>query len=95
MMPAQDADMMEWVMNTGETAPAFVIARAGYDVWLGNNRGTRYSLGHRSLTKKDRAFWDFYQEDLGRKDVPAIIDFIKVYTGVKSVSYVGHSMGTT
>jgi len=25
-----------WVMNHPEKAPAFVIANAGYDVWLGN-----------------------------------------------------------
>ena len=28
-----------WVMNEPEKAPAFTMARAGYDVWLGNNRG--------------------------------------------------------
>ena len=25
---------------------AFVLAACGYDVWLGNQRGTRYSTGH-------------------------------------------------
>lgn len=28
-----------WVMNYPTKAPAFTLARAGYDVWLGNNRG--------------------------------------------------------
>ena len=26
-----------WVMNFPVKAPAFVIAKSGYDVWLGNN----------------------------------------------------------
>lgn len=86
--------MMEWVMNTPETAPAFVLARAGYDVWMGNNRGNKYSNTHKTLTKHDRAFWDYYQEDLGMYDLPALIMFIKDKTGVEKIGYVGHSEGT-
>jgi pimeloyl-ACP methyl ester carboxylesterase len=95
MMHCQDCDMMEWVANTPETAPAFVLANAGYDVWMGNNRGSRYSLSHKTKKPTDLDFWDFYQEDMGMYDLPTLVTFIKGKTGHESISYVGHSEGTT
>ena len=59
-MPALDCDMMEYVLNDSERANAFILSRAGYDVWLGNNRGTRFGAAHLSLSTDDYAFWDFY-----------------------------------
>lgn len=38
-----------WIMHRSELAPAFQLARKGYDIWLGNQRGTKYSMGHESL----------------------------------------------
>jgi len=49
--------MMQWVMNRPEVAPALVLARAGYDVWMGNNRGTNYSKTHTTLSNKDKEYW--------------------------------------
>lgn len=46
-----------WIMNYANVAPAFEMVRAGYDVWLGNNRGTKYSLGHETLSTKDKKYW--------------------------------------
>jgi hypothetical protein len=49
--------MMQWVYNKAEVAPAFVLARAGYDVWLGNNRGNRFSQTHETLSSKKKEYW--------------------------------------
>ena len=73
---AQDCDMMEWLWNDPDKANALTLARAGYDVWLGNNRGNKYSATHQTLSKKDAAYWDFYQQDMAEKDLPAFIDTV-------------------
>ena len=43
----------------------YILADAGYDVWMGNNRGTPFSKGHRKLSSDDKAYWDYYQMELG------------------------------
>ena len=95
MLHSQDWDMTQWVTNDFDKANAFILAEAGYDVWMGNNRGSAYSRGHLNYTRDDFEFWQFYQEEMGTIDVPTFIDFITEKTGLEKISYVGHSEGTT
>ena len=91
-----EADMMQWTDNDVDKAPAYILARQGYDVWLGNNRGNRFSQGHKTLNYlKDREYWRFTWEEMGTKDMPAMLDFITTIRGVDKISYIGHSQGTT
>ena len=60
LMHAQDADMKEWIINDSDKSIAFILVRAGFDVWLGNNRGSSYGLAHTSLNRKEKEFWNFY-----------------------------------
>ena len=58
------------------------LADLGYDIWLGNNRGTKYSYGHTKLSTDDREYWEFTFADMGLYDDVANIDMIKEKTGV-------------
>ncbi|KAF5291040.1 hypothetical protein FQA39_LY14473 [Lamprigera yunnana] len=81
-------------VNRGNKSLAFILVDAGYDVWLGNFRGTIYSKRHMYLDSKDKEFWDFDTYELGYYDTSAKIDLIYRRTGQK-VIYIGHSLGTT
>jgi lysosomal acid lipase/cholesteryl ester hydrolase len=72
----------------------FVLADAGYDVWLANNRGNKYSSAHKALTKSDLEYWNFSLDDLATYDVPAIIDYVLNITGHKKAACWGFSQGT-
>lgn len=83
-------------MNYGDKSPAFVLADKGYDVWLGNTRGNKYSRKHVHLDPDwDDSFWYYSFQDMGEHDVPANIDYIRKYTGAKKVAIGGHSQGTS
>lgn len=38
--------------------PAYMLADAGYDVWMANLRGNAYTA-HQTLKKTDAQFWDY------------------------------------
>ena len=78
-------------MNHAEVAPAFVAARAGYDVWLGNSRGNKYSMEHTSLNPKKKDYWQFCWEEMGDYDIPALLVYIRSVTGFEKTAYIGHS----
>ena len=84
-----------YVVNKKLSQP-FIMADAGYDVWLSNTRGNRYSHEHVSLDPStDSTYWDnAYDFDIARHDIPSFIEYAKMKSNVKSVSIVAHSQGT-
>jgi len=83
-----------WVLNLPTESLGYILADLGYDVWLGNNRGNKYSRAHVSLKVNSREFWDFSWDEMALFDLPAQIGYVLNYTNKTSVSYVGHSEGT-
>ena len=48
-----------FIMNTEDKAPAFVAAAEGYDIWLPNSRGNKYSRNHTWFNPDfDAEYWD-------------------------------------
>ncbi|XP_075162154.1 lipase 3-like isoform X1 [Haematobia irritans] len=84
-----------WIISGPENGLPFVLADAGYDVWLPNNRGNIYSERHVSLPSTSQAYWQFSIDEIGSIDVPTIIDFILAITKMQRLHFVGHSQGVT
>ncbi|RZC32261.1 lipase member K-like, partial [Asbolus verrucosus] len=78
-----------------KNSTAFIFWRAGYDVWLGNNRGTLYSKKHVNLTHTDPEFWDYSFHEMGVYDHHASIQYIKQHVNTSRIIFLGHSMATT
>merc|ERR1712141_300865 len=90
------ASSADWVMGMPKKFLGYILADAGYDVWLGNCRGNTYSRNHCSLDPdKDQEFWRFSFDETGEFDLPAMIDKVRETSGQEKIFYVGHSMGTT
>ncbi|XP_057465146.1 triacylglycerol lipase 2-like [Actinidia eriantha] len=86
-------DGMTWLLNSPDESLAFILADSGFDVWISNIRGTRFSRRHVTLDPRDSEFWNWTWDDLVTHDLSSVIDFVFKQTGQK-MDYVGHSMGT-
>ncbi|XP_077640630.1 lysosomal acid lipase/cholesteryl ester hydrolase-like [Lonchura striata] len=88
-------DAIQWISNLPNNSLGFILADAGYDVWLANSRGDTWSLKHKTLKPCQKEFWQFSFDEIGKYDIPAELNFIMNKTGQKDVYYVGHSEGST
>lgn len=66
-------DSISWFHFSDESKPALPVRlfQEGFDVWLGNNRGTMNSRGHVKLDPDvDHSFWDFSHHHFAAFDIP-------------------------
>ncbi|XP_037524667.2 lipase member K-like [Rhipicephalus sanguineus] len=96
-----------WTANLPSRSPGFLLADAGFDVWLVNSRGVPQSNYHVNLTTNDPKFWEWRRlviftfkceisfEQVGTFDMPVVIDYILNETGFSQVGLLTTSQGTT
>ncbi|OAP61232.1 hypothetical protein AYL99_03433 [Fonsecaea erecta] len=84
-----------WVCLTEEErCLPFTLVQQGYDVWLGNNRGNKYSKKSTKHSPVSARFWNFSMDEFAFHDIPNTIDYILSTTSQPSLSYIGFSQGT-
>ncbi|KIY61826.1 alpha/beta-hydrolase [Cylindrobasidium torrendii FP15055 ss-10] len=84
-----------WVCITdAERCLPFRLVEAGYDVWLGNNRGNKYSKKSIHHNPNSTKFWDFSIDDFAWHDIPDSIEYILNITKAEKLNYIGFSQGT-
>ena len=80
IMPGLGMSADSWFPSPehGEPMP-IQLYESGYDVWIGNNRGTVHSQEHVMLDMEKDAekYWNWSFAELGTKDVPAMLETIK------------------
>jgi len=72
-----------WTAGPTNSSLAYILADQGYDVWLGNSRGNTYSRKHSTLNPEEEEYWSFSWDELGKYDIPAIVDYILEKNGEK------------
>jgi len=83
-----------WTTGTRNQSLAYVLADAGFDVWLGNNRG-REPYMHVNLTITDPRYWAWSWDELGEHDLDVTLRKVLAECGSDSkIGYIGHSQGT-
>ncbi|QDZ26026.1 lipase [Chloropicon primus] len=84
-----------WVVNLPHQSLAYLLADAGYDVWLPNSRGNTFSRNNTHYDPDSTEFWDYSWDDQAKYDLPAVYKYVLGVTGSEDLAYVGHSQGTT
>jgi len=83
-----------WVINMPYESFGFILADAGFDVWMGNNRGNTYSRSNIYYSPSQNEFWDFSWDEMANIDLPTMVDYVLGQTNQEQLFYVGHSEGT-
>lgn len=86
-----------WLSAGEKNAMGFFMVQQGFDVWLGNNRGNRYSKAH---TNPKISQYDYYQmsfENYGIYDIPGFYQKIFEFYQDKDqkIIYMAHSQGNS
>ncbi|XP_071452783.1 lipase 3-like [Hetaerina americana] len=83
-----------WLVMGPQRSLGYLLAEAGFDVWMMNLRGASVSKMHTTIPECTDEFWDFSWHEMGMYDLPAVIDYILATTKTEKVDVIGFSLGT-
>lgn len=72
---------------------AYILADAGFDVWLPNTRGNTFARGNYHHSHRDIEYWYHSMDEYALIDNPAMINKALEVSGAKKLAFVGHSQG--
>jgi len=84
-----------WFFNGEGKSVGFYLVDQGYDVWVGNNRGNKYSHDHVNDKISEYDFFNYSFDEMALYDVPAFYKYIQEQTNGKKLTWIGHSQGTS
>ncbi|ESN97502.1 hypothetical protein HELRODRAFT_185901 [Helobdella robusta] len=82
-----------WVLNQPHQSLGYILADAGYDVWMGNVRGNTYSRQHVDYSPRDDKFWNWSWDQMAEYDFPAMVNHIHNRTK-QPINFIGFSQGS-
>ncbi|CAG9797856.1 unnamed protein product [Chironomus riparius] len=94
LMHCAFTNSMYWV-NTPNVALGLYLADEGYEVFMGNYRGSKYSSAHKWLDPESLKYWQFSYHEMGVYDLPPLIDYTLELSGSDKCVYIGHSQAST
>ncbi|CAI8614700.1 unnamed protein product [Vicia faba] len=77
-------DGVTWLLLPPSQSLAFLLADNGFDVWIANSRGTKYSHQHTSFSSNSSDYWNWSWDELVAYDLPATFEFIFCSSGGSS-----------
>eukprot|EP01119_Soliformovum_irregulare_P019371 TRINITY_DN6114_c0_g1_i3.p1 TRINITY_DN6114_c0_g1~~TRINITY_DN6114_c0_g1_i3.p1 ORF type:complete len:364 (+),score=94.55 TRINITY_DN6114_c0_g1_i3:141-1232(+) len=84
-----------WVVNNAQESLGFILADAGFDVFLGNVRGNTWSSNNTDYSQSSQEYWNLIDFDnMIAIDLPTMIDAVLEKSGQSKTVYIGHSQGT-
>jgi pimeloyl-ACP methyl ester carboxylesterase len=90
-------DSTSMIVNEQNSFGWYLIQK-GFDVWFGNNRGSKFSTRHINDNLSHKDFYNYSFQEMALYDIPAFYnEILSDYPGIpdQQIIYLGHSEGTS